>query len=193
MRAVADRITALILSEGTWLPIAMTAALAAVAALFVSHRHAAMPPRRLIMAMMNLFAGVTLAIMGAGHLLAVAIRHAQGTLEGSPALLYSIGMWVSVPAWLVTRHTAALLRPDDDRRETIGLNTWLAAALVIAGLVNIPLAIPLLLNIGYRVHARRSAGIAIVATAIAVHAFLLIGGLIFMASGQTFEQFSGTE
>lgn len=30
-------------------------------------------------------------------------------------------------------------------------------------------------------------------TAVVVNAFLLIGGLIFMASGQTFEQFSGTE
>ena len=89
-----------ILGEGTWLPVAMTAALAAAMALYARHP-SALPPRQLITAMMNLFAGVTLAIMGGGHLL--------------------------------------------------------------------------------------------VGTAVVVNAFLLIGGLVFMVSGQTFEQFSGTE
>jgi hypothetical protein len=80
-----------------------------------------------------------------------------------------------------------------DRQATIRLNAWLAATLVVLGLVNIPLAIPPLLTIAYRVHARRAFGLAIVATAVVVNGGLLVGGLIFLASGQTFEQFSGTE
>lgn len=185
-------VVAIILGEGTWLPVAMTAALAAVAALYARH-HAALPPRQLITAMMNLFAGVTLAIMGGGHLLAVTVRLVQGSLEGSPWLLYPIGIAVVVSSWLVARQTRHLVHAAADRQATIRLNAWLAATLVILGLVNIPLAMPPLLTIAYRVHARRAIGLAIVVTAVVVNAGLLIGGLVFMASGQTFEQFSGSE
>lgn len=185
-------IVAIILGEGTWLPVAMTIALAATAALYARY-HAALPARQLITAMMNLFAGVMLAIMGAAHLLAVTIRFADGTLEGSPWLLYPIGIAVVVPSWLVARHTRRLVHAVADRQATIRLNAWLAATLVVLGLVNIPLAIPPLLTIAYRVHARRAFGLAIVATAVVVNGGLLVGGLIFLASGQTFEQFSGTE
>jgi hypothetical protein len=52
--------------------------------------------------------------------------------------------------------------------------------------------VPALLSVAYRLHGRRWIGIAIVAMAIIVNAGLLIGGLIFMASGQTFEEFSGS-
>ena len=41
---------------------------------------------------MNLFVGVTLVVMGIGHLLAVTTKLLQGTLNGSPALLYLIGV-----------------------------------------------------------------------------------------------------
>ena len=101
-------IVAIVLGEGTWLLVALTAALAAVAALYARH-HAALPPRQLITAMMNLFAGVTLAIMGGGHLLAVTIRLVQRSLEGSPWLLYPIGIAIVVPSWLFHEITSRVL------------------------------------------------------------------------------------
>jgi hypothetical protein len=189
---VTSRIAALIVNEGTWLPIAMATALVTIVVLHVKCRHTT-PSRPLIMSMMSLFAGVTLAIMGAGHLLAVATKQAQGTLEGSPWLLYPIGIAVLVPSALIVRHTRALLAANDAPRRTVGLNAWLAGTLVVLGVFNIPLAIPVLLNIGYRLHVRRAAGVAIVGAAILIQAGLLVGGLIFMASGQNFEQFSGME
>lgn len=144
------------------------------------------------MAAMNLFAGVMLATMGLGHLLAVTTKLRLGTLEGSPAVLYPIGIAVSVPAWLMIAHTRAILANATPGRTT-GLNAWMAATLIALGLHNLPLAAPALLNIGYRFHSRRAVGMAIVSLAVVFNVALFIGALVFMASGQTFEQFSGIE
>ncbi len=181
---------AFVTGEGNWLPMAMTAALVASALLYF--RPLPISNRIRIMAAMNLYVGVMLAVMGAGHLLAVTAELVLDSLEGSPLLLYPIGLAIVVPALLIIRHTRTLLRPGDDRRTTVALHAWLAATLVILGTVNTPLAVPALLSVAYRLHGRRWIGIAIVAMAIIVNAGLLIGGLIFMASGQTFEEFSGS-
>ena len=179
---------AFVTGEGNWLPMAMTAALVASAVLYF--RPLPISNRTRIMAAMNLYVGVMLAVMGAGHLMAVTAEFLMDTLEGSPLLLYPIGFAIVVPSLLIIRHTRTLLRPGDDRGTTVTLHAWLAATLVMLGLVNTPLAVPALLNIAYRLHAGRWMGLAIVAVAIIVNAGLLIGGLIFMASGQTFEEFN---
>lgn len=186
-----ERVAALIVNEGTWLPVAMSIGLLAIGGLYVRHGHR-VAPRALVTAAMNLFTGVTLAIMGGGHLLAVATKQAQGTLNGPLWLLYPIGIAVLVPAWMVARHTSVLLGPGDDGRRTVRLNTWLAVTLVVLGLVNIPLAIPPVLTIGYRLHTRRAVGVALLALAVLVNGGLFAGGLIFMASGKTFEEFSAS-
>lgn len=49
------------------------------------------------------------------------------------------------------------------------------------------------LNIGYHLHSRRVVGLAIVAVTVAANVGLFAGSLVFLASGQTFEQFSGIE
>lgn len=181
---------AFIVGEGNWLPMAMTAAILACAVLYARTRTLPIPPRAQTMAMMNLFVGVTLTVMGAGHLLAVTTKLLQGTLRGSPLLLYPIGIAIVAPSLLIVRQTRALLR-DADRGGMVMLNGWLAATLVALGLVNTPLAVPGVLNIAYRLHSRRAVGITILALAVLVNAGLLVGGLLFLASGaQTFEEFS---
>jgi hypothetical protein len=187
---MAAGLAALIVDEGKWLPLAMALAGVATAVLW---RRAAGPSRTRVMAALNLFAGATLTVMGVGHLLAVATKHAQGTLEGSPATLYPIGVAVTVPALLMVADTRALANGVGHARRTVLLNGWLAATLVLLGLINAPLALAPLLNIGYRLHARPVTGRVLVAAAVLVHAGLFIGGLMFMASGQNFEQFSGME
>jgi hypothetical protein len=52
---------------------------------------------------------------------------------------------------------------------------------------------PALFNIGYRPHSRRLVGWAIVGMAVVVNVGLFIGSVIFLASGQSFEQFRGIE
>lgn len=92
-----------------------------------------------------------------------------------------------------TAETRSILGNLDTGRTTTGLNAWLAVTLMALGLHNLPLAAPSLLNIGYRLHSRRATGMAIVSVAVVFNVALFIGALVFMASGQSFEQFSGME
>ena len=188
---MSDRIAAFIIGEGNWLPLAMGTAFIAIGVLFVTVKDTAIPLPRRILALMNLFTGVMLLVLGSGHLLAVTTKLLQGTLRGSALFFYVIGIAVVLPAWFVARHTRSILAAGDPRT-TVKLNVWMAVTLAVLGLVNLPLAVPAFCNIGYSLHQRRWVGGAIVTVAVITCVGLFIGGLIFMASGQTFEEFSGS-
>jgi hypothetical protein len=192
---VIDRSVALILDEGKWLTASMILAAVAVAVLFLRQRRSARSIRHRVLAAMNLSAGLTIATMAFGHLLAVGLKLAMGTLrQRSLLILIAIGVSLLIPSWLVTRHTRALLASDDeDRQTTVLLNAWLVVTLLALGLHNIPLAAPALFTIAYRLHSGRLVGWAIVSLAVAFTLGLFGASLVFLASGQTFEQFSGRE
>jgi hypothetical protein len=176
-----DRLAAFIVGEGNWLPVAMAIALAVAATTWV--RHAGRSKRERIHEAMNLFVGVTLLVMGVGHLLAVSTKLLQGTLNGSPALLYLIGVAIVIPSALVILNA--------NRAKAAASNGWMAATLVVLGLINIPLAIPALLNIAYSKHSRARTGVAIVVLFVLVNLGLFTGGMLFMLSGaRTFEEFN---
>lgn len=182
---------AFIVGEGNWLPLAMTVALITSAFLFFTARTSTLDQRARVMATMNLFVGVMLMVMGIGHTLAVTVKLSQGSLRGSPSLLYLIGVAIMLPSLFVIRHTPRLLRAADDGGVAIKLHGWLAGTLVVLGLINTPLAIPAVLSMAYARHSRGAVGVAIVAMFALVNTGLLIGGLMFMLSGaQTFEEFS---
>lgn len=65
--------------------------------------------------------------------------------------------------------------------------------LLALGLQNLPLAAPGLFALAYRVHTRPAIGWAIVILWLVATVGLFVGSLVFMASGQTFEQFRGLE
>jgi hypothetical protein len=132
--------------------------------------------------------------MAFGHLLAVTTKLALRTLEGSVPVFYVIGSALAVPSWWLIAHTRRVLARDDDHgRATLILNLWLAITLLALGVHNLPLAAPAFFNIAYHLHSRRAVGWAIVSTAVVVNVGLFIGSLIFLASGQSFEQFSAIE
>jgi uncharacterized membrane protein len=79
----------------------------------------------------------------------------------------------------------------EGRWPTAALNAWLGIFLVAFGLHNFPLAAPAALNLAYQFRARRAVGWAILTVAIAANLALFTGSLVFLASGQSFEQFSG--
>ncbi len=186
-----DQLTALIVDESNWLTFSMGVGLVAVAILF-HRRPEGLPSRFGISAAMNLFFGVTIATMSSGHLLAVSMKLAAGTLKGSLPLLYAIGAALALPAWWLIHHAVRMLTPRDEQgRRTVALNAWLATTLLVLGLHNLPLALPAFFNIGYHLHSRRLIGWAIVGVAVVFHVGLFIGSLMFLASGQTFEQFTG--
>ena len=70
-----DRLAAFIVGEGNWLPIAMAIAFVSLLVVwFLPVRHLGPAPKRRsarehIQEGMNLFVGVTLLVMGIGHLL----------------------------------------------------------------------------------------------------------------------------
>lgn len=176
-----DRLAAFIVGEGNWLPLAMT--IAGAATLISWHRRSSASTRARIQGAMNLFVGVTLLVMGIGHLLAVTAKLIDGSLTMAVPLLYGIGVAIVTPAGCLVRyaHTS----------RAFVMNAWMAVTLVALGLINIPLAIPAVLNMAYSRHSRRGVATAILAATIFVHLGLFAGGMLFMLSGAaTFDDFS---
>ncbi len=187
-----DRLVALLVDESNWLTVSMGAAVFAVAVSMNRHRRSGLPARGRVLATMSLFFGVTIGTMAFGHLLAVTTKLASGTLEGPVLLLYLIGAALAVPSWWLIHHARrALAAGNDHGRATLALNAWLVITLLALGLHNLPLAAPGLLNIAYSLLPGRVVGRAIVGIAVAVNAGLFVGSLIFLATGQSFEQFRG--
>ena len=190
-----ERLVALIVDESKWLTWSLGLALLAVTVLLYRQRRSGLPLRRRVLAAMSLFFGITIGTMAFGHLLAVTTKLTVGTLGEGPVLLfYLIGIVLAVPSWWLTAHTLRSLNAEEDPgRRTMFLNAGLVVALLILGLPNLPLAVPGVLNIAYHHHARRAVGWAIVGIFVLVKGGLLIGSLIFLASGQTFEEFQGIQ
>ncbi|MGH9324214.1 MAG: hypothetical protein ACRD3V_30535 [Vicinamibacteria bacterium] len=189
-----SQLAALIVDESKWLTVSMGFALLAITVLLYRHRHSDLPARRRVLAAMNLFFGVTIGTMAFGHLLAVTTKLAVGTLEGPVPVFYLIGAAVAVPSWWLIYHARVVLASDGDHgRATVRLNAWLAITLLALGVHNLPLAVPAFLNIGYHLHSGRVVGWTIVGIAVVVNLGLFIGSVIFLASGQSFEQFRGIQ
>ena len=141
---------------------------------------------------MNLFFGVTIGTMAFGHLLAVTTKLVLGTLEGSLPLFYAIGIALALPSWWLIHHArriATVAGADDVR--TLVLNAWLALTLLALGFQNIPLAAPAIFNVGYQMSPHRRLSWVIVGVAVLVNVGLFVGSVVFFASGQSFEDFSG--
>lgn len=131
--------------------------------------------------------------MAFGHLLAISIKLFSGTLEGSLIILYSIGAALLLPAIALINYALSLAKNNDIKKNK-GLitNSWMATTLLIAGLPNIPLAIPGLLNIIYLVTPNQKVRKLVIAMALLLYLFLIIGSIIFFMSGRTFEEFSAS-
>lgn len=185
-----EKLLALIVDEGKWLTASMTLALVSVGVLAARRAFRALPSRRRTGIALNLFFAVTIGTMAFGHLLAVTTKLASGTLRGSPPLLYAIGIVLAVPSWCLVAHTRRMLREDAGRR-TLVLNGLVAASLIGLGVPNLVLALPAFLNMAYLASSRRSVAWAAAGAAVALHVALFVGSLVFLASGQSFEQFRG--
>ncbi|MEX2116926.1 MAG: hypothetical protein WEB37_08560 [Bacteroidota bacterium] len=61
------------------------------------------------------------------------------------------------------------------------------------GVHSFPLAAQAFFNVGYQLHTKGLIGWVVVGLAVLANVGLFIGSLIFLASGQTFEQFRGME
>ncbi len=187
-----ERITELVLDESKWLTAAMLSALVAVGVILGRRRRASPSRRVVIFGAMNLFYGCTLGVMSCGHILAVSVKLAQGTLQGSPWILFPLGLALAVPSWWLAIRAARLANGEEERwrKGAAALNAWLGIYLLALGLHNGPLAVPAALDIAYLFHSRRAVGWTILTVTVVANLALFIGSLVFLASGQTFEEFS---
>lgn len=148
-------------------------------------------PRARTLLLMNRFFGGLIGTMTIGHLLAITVKMSHGTLAGSPLLLYALGIGLGVPAWFLVARARTYI--DDEKRygrRLAGLNAGIGAALLAIGLHHLPLAAPAAFNVLYQFNRHRMAGRVIVGVAVAFTLALFVGGVIFMASGLTFEEFT---
>jgi hypothetical protein len=187
-------VVALIVDESKWLTASLAVALLAVA-LMTTRNRSAVAGRQRALAAMSLFFALTVGTMAFGHLLAVSVKGVLGTLQGSTARLYLIGVALAVPSWWLVAHTPRLLTAGGPRQATttLGLHVWVVATLLVMGLHNLPLAAPGLVTIAYAMQSRRMVGWVLAALFVAINLVLFVGSLVFLASGQTFEQFRGIE
>jgi hypothetical protein len=187
-----NQLVALIVDESKWLTASMGLAILAVAIMLYRYRDSGLPARRRVLAAMNLCFGVTIGTMAFGHLLAVTTKLALGTLAGSLPVFYVIGIALAAPSWWLIHHALRLPASKAEHgRATLVLNAWLAITLLALGVHNLPLAAPAFFNVGYHLHSRRVVGWVIAGMAVVVNVGLFIGSLIFLTSGQSFEQFRG--
>lgn len=183
---------ALVLDESKWLPTAMLLALIAVAVLAVRQRRQGLASRFKIVMAMNLFFGAMIGIMSAGHILAVTVKAFLGTLAGSILILYALGFALAIPAWWLVFNAVRIAGPEEQwQRKLMALNVWLGLTLLVLGFHNFPLAAPAALNIAYLFHTKRIVGWTIVSVAALAMLALFVASLVFLASGQSFEQFRG--
>lgn len=183
-------LTAFFVDESKWPAMALGLAILAASALLFRHRRSALPTRRRVLAAMTLFFGVLIATMAFGHLLAVTIKLLSRTLEGSAPLFYALGLALIVPALWLAGHARRVLSSDrENDRATLWLNAWMALTLLAMGFHNLPLAAMAFFNVGYHLHSRPAVGWAIVGLAVLLNLGLFVGSLVFLASGQSFEQF----
>ncbi len=189
-----DQLVALILDESKWLTGSIGLALLLAALQLYRNRNSDILVQQRVSPAMNLFFGVTIGTMAFGHLLAVTTKLAIGMLEGSLLKFYAIGIFLAVPSWWLISHSWTLAVPAAGRgRTTLILNGWVVLTLLAMGIPNIPLAATGLLNIVYHLQSRPVVRWVIVGVAVVVNVGLFIGSLVFLASGQSFEQFRGME
>lgn len=185
-----ETIVALVLEESKWLAVSMLLSILAVLVLAVRLSRRNLSPRFRIIAAMNFFYGGMIGLMSFGHLLAVTVKFFLGTLAGSLWILYPLGFALAVPAWWLIFVAGRLAGNDGQRQRTLAaLNAWLGISLLAFGLHNAPLAAPAVLNVAYLFHSRQIAGWAIVSVTIVAMLALFVASLVFLASGQSFEQF----
>jgi hypothetical protein len=181
-----------LLDDRRWLFSSILLSAVAVVVSLSGRRGHGLPDRLEILWAMNVFYGCMIGTMSLGHLTAVTVKAVQGTLEGSLWILYPLGLALTIPAWwLAVRAERYVKREDRYGKRIVALNSWLGVCLVGFGLHNLPLAAPAALNIGYQFHRKRAVGWTIVTVAIATNVALFVGSIVFLASGQSFEQFQG--
>lgn len=187
-----DRILDGVLEESKWLPASFAVCILVLVAWGLRRRRRNLPPAIEILCALNLCYGCLIGVMAIGHLLAVTIKISRGTLEGSPVLLYPLGVALALPAWWLALQAGRATRAESvSRNRVLALNAGLGIGLLVLGVHNAPLAVPAALNVLYSLPVHPALGRVVVGVAVVAYVALFIGSLVFLAHGGSFEQFQG--
>jgi len=187
---MADWLIESILADGHWLALAMVVGAGAVALRVFRRPGVGQRPANVAL---DTFYGCMIGVMASGHLLAVTVKMLLGSLEGSPWLLYPLGLVLLVPSIGLVAGAAGDGQSLALWRRPVALNLWLGISLLAMGLHNWILAAPAALNLAYRFSPRPGVARAVLVAILVGYTALFVGSLVFLASGQSFEQFRGIE
>ena len=137
----------LLLNEDLWFPTATAIALVAVMALVFRQSGPNISRRVKVVCGLNVFYGFVIGIMGFGHLLAVTIKTALGTLPSStnPWFIFPLGFALAIPAWWLVASVGALASDVKAARlKAMALNVWLGIVLLVPAW---PLAVAAAVNV----------------------------------------------
>ena len=183
-----------IVDESKWLTVSLGLAFLFVLIAHIKKRKAQLnSQKRYVLSLLNLCFSITIGFMAFGHLLAVTVKLLKGTLEGSMALFYLIGIVLAIPSWWLIYYAILMLRPEHSSKKSLPLNLWVAVTLLALGPYNFPLAAPAFLNMAYDLNKSKKIDWIIIVLIICIYTALFIGSLIFFINGQSFEQFKGIE
>ncbi len=178
----------LLLDESKWFAPSVLTAIAGSLGLYLRSGSPEQPFRARVQRCLHLAYGTTIGVMGFGHLLAVMIKASQGTLTASLVTMLLLGFALLLPSvWLVV-HALQVVRTTSGR-SLIVAHVWLGLWTLLAG----PLAALAGLNLLYQFHSRTWWGRVVLGATMAAYLALLIGGIRFFLSGQTFEELQGLE
>ncbi len=145
----------LLLDGVTWFRAAMVIAVVSVIALAVAGSRR-WPRRLAIAASLHLSHACVIGIMGLGHLVAVSIEAARGTLEGSPWVLYPLGLALLVPAALIAATVPRLRTAEPSARRRLAVLDGSILLFLLALGPSAVLGIPAALNLLHLASARRA-------------------------------------
>jgi len=179
-----------VVAERNWLPMAMLCAAAAAVAFNLRARTIGTKSVDRIFAAIALLFATTIGVMASGHFLAISILYFSGELSRSLGFLYAVGLLTALPAGVLGVLALRTLRTERvQTRGLIAAHLWLGATLLAMGLHNAPLAAPALANILYHQASNPLTRRLILAAILVGYIGLFVGSVVFMASGQDFEEF----
>ena len=139
----------ILLNEDLWFPASLGIGVAVLIIFIRRQRRAKISTRAKILSRMNLIYGVVIGTMGVGHLQAVTIKSAMGTIpeDTHQILIFPLGLAIAIPSWWLVICVRGLeLERKGSRLTAMIINGWLAAVLLLPA---IPLAFPAAINLGF--------------------------------------------
>jgi hypothetical protein len=172
-------VTQLLLDTMVWFQASLLLGGVAVAACWLLARGHQVTPELATPSLLHVFYGSVIGMMGTGHLVAVTIKAAHGSLspDVSPWFVYPLGAAIAVPGWLLVLGGAMLPSARAwPRRLLVILDSWLVSLFVPLG-PSAVLAVPAVLSLVWMFSRRESIRRAAVLSSVVAYGLMLVASM----------------